>query len=343
MAPTITKNVTKTQQDESITFEWTVVDRVYEYRATTFTKRQLRPHETTWNPRVGEVAQYAFNRERLENERDALIFIARNTTIPVPRFIKWSDDNGVASLTMEKLDGRLMSWLMEDVLDVKLTTEEKATLQRNVNLFIENIVLPQLQKLRSSTMGQLGRVLFSHPEVSQADSRFAKAPPAIQAAIECYQYSHNDLATHNIVIKPDSLDVLCLIDWEYSGFFPPGFEVPFWRCQHPKWNAKGEWLDQNGVPLDFESRRAMLRAPGKPRSCPSAALTAKVPIVNKGPKRGLPIAHLFAYMLGAFLSWIKTHVNRALLFLLKETKLISTEPGETHGMWRSLMERQTLM
>ncbi|KAL8643745.1 MAG: hypothetical protein Q9210_007576 [Variospora velana] len=244
---------------EPIIHEWTIMDRHYEVRASTFTKRQLRPHETTLN-RFGEVSQYAFNTERLENERDTLVFISQTTTIPVPRFVDWSvDDDGVASLVVERLDGRMLHWLLEDATDdVKLTDEEKSTLQRNVDSFIQNTVLPQLGRLRSKTMGQLGGVLFAPPGVARAEVRSIKAPPALHATTERYVYCHNDLAQHNIVIKPDSLEVLCLIDWEYSGFFPPGFEVPFWRCQR----IKGEWMHENGDLVDFESRRAILKEPG---------------------------------------------------------------------------------
>ncbi|KAL8828499.1 MAG: hypothetical protein Q9170_006573 [Blastenia crenularia] len=125
------------QPEDRITWEWAISDRVYELRASTFTKRQLRAHERTWNPRTEDFEQYAFNKERLENEKDALIFIARQTTIPVPRFINWSvDDDGVASLTMEKLEGRMMDGLMNDRFeDDMLTDEEKVALfQRDVKL-----------------------------------------------------------------------------------------------------------------------------------------------------------------------------------------------------------------
>ncbi|KAL8707343.1 MAG: hypothetical protein Q9220_007618 [cf. Caloplaca sp. 1 TL-2023] len=251
---------TGSQTVEPISYEWKVQDRVYEGRASTFTKRQLRPHETFLN-RHGEVAQHAYNIERLENERDALIYISRHTTIPVPRFIEWRiDDDGTASLTMEKLDGRIMDWLMRDLMDgVELTDQEKLTLQRNVDSFLVNTVLPQLRGLRSRTVGQLGGVCFSQPYISQAEPRFMKAPPAVKTANESYNYCHGDLAQHNIVIKPNSLEVLCLIDWEYSGFFPPEFEVPFWRCHR----VKGGWLGEGGLPVDFDSIKAMLPVPGR--------------------------------------------------------------------------------
>ncbi|KAL8951317.1 MAG: hypothetical protein Q9222_002704 [Ikaeria aurantiellina] len=311
MTTSVTASATELQQVEPITCEWKVCDRFYEHRASTFTKRQLRPHETTWNARIGEVAQYAYNRERLENERDALIFIARNTTIPVPRFVDWSvDGDGVASLTMEKQDGRMMDCLMRDLEDdVKLTDEEKLTLQRNVDSFLTSTVLPQLAKLRSKTMGQLGGVLFSHPTISGEPARFAKAAPSFQATTEGYHYCHGDLAQHNVMIKPDSLEVLCLIDWEYSGFFPPDFEVPFWRCQR----VKGVWQDDEGIPVDFESRTAMLKAPDEvPNEEPPASHPPASPL---GGSIELPASHQPASTLEDSILWARAQGSHALVSL----------------------------
>ncbi|KAI0964904.1 hypothetical protein F4678DRAFT_477010 [Xylaria arbuscula] len=39
-----------------------------------------------------------------------------------------------------------------------------------------------------------------------------------------YVFQHGDLAAHNIIMDPQTLQVMALIDWEYSGFFPPGME-----------------------------------------------------------------------------------------------------------------------
>ncbi|KAL8900830.1 MAG: hypothetical protein Q9192_000867 [Flavoplaca navasiana] len=304
MDPSVKPATSGWKHVEPVIHEWTVVDRHYEVRASTFTKRQLRPQETTLN-RFGQVSEYAFNKERLENERDALILISQTTTIPVPRYFGWSvDDDGVASLVVEKLEGRMLDWLLDDGMDdVKLTDEEKLILRRNVDAFIQNTVLPQLGNLRSKTMGQLGGVLFAPPGISQAPARFTKAPPAPRpATTERYVYCHNDLAQHNIVIKPDSLEVLCLIDWEFSGFFPPGFEVPFWRYQR----VEGEWTHENGGLVDFESRRAMLKEPVDETVDPKA-----------------PASQLFSYgPWSRFFEDIRPHLP-ILLFLHRVWSLVS--------------------
>lgn len=39
-----------------------------------------------------------------------------------------------------------------------------------------------------------------------------------------YVFQHGDLAAHNILVDPQTLQVKPLIDWEYAGFSPPGMQ-----------------------------------------------------------------------------------------------------------------------
>ena len=115
-----------------------------------FIKRQLGPHEiiTRYD---GEPALGYYNRDRLENERNAMIFIAQNTSIPIPRVLDWSvDDHGTASLTMETIQGQTMDGLLDGD---NHTDKEKALLMRNVESFMNDVLFPQLARLRSRTLG----------------------------------------------------------------------------------------------------------------------------------------------------------------------------------------------
>lgn len=80
--------------DEAPIWDWRVVDRIYHQTNSIFIKRQCKPHEQIRNSRGG-IAQGLFNRERLGNERDALEFIAKNTTIPVPPVLELSEEEGI--------------------------------------------------------------------------------------------------------------------------------------------------------------------------------------------------------------------------------------------------------
>ena len=234
-------------------YDWQIGDRHYTLTSSTFTKRQLFPHEQTLNIH-GKVAQHPFSRERLENERNALIYIAGNTKIPVPQVLDWSDEGGVSCLTMEALHGSLLIDMMDDA-NKQLSPTDKAILGRNVDSFIYNTVLPELRKLRSRQLGQLSGTIFPPPRVSAIDGRSFWSRRI--APDERYIYCHNDLAQQNIVVDPQTLKIIALIDWEYSGFFPPEFEKPFWL------DASG-----NGRVDEVESRRliALLDESGKDQS-----------------------------------------------------------------------------
>lgn len=204
----------------------------------------------------GEPTSGYYNRDRLETERDAMIFIAQNTSIPIPRVLDWSvDDHGTASLTMETIQGRNMDELLDGD---ELSNKEKALLMRNVESFMNDILFPQLTRLRSRTMGQLAGVIFFPPRCDRTHMpdhpNGVRAEPARQASTERYTCCHNDLARGNIAVDPHSLEVKYILDWEYAGFFPPGFEFPYWRYSlkdYCKWDN-----DPNGTMM--ASRRALL-------------------------------------------------------------------------------------
>ena len=221
MLDTFSAEVTKSGTPDDPHYDWRLSDRIYKLTSTTFTKRQCRPHERVRNSRGG-VAEHPFNRERLENERDSLRFIAEKTNIPVPRVIEWSEEEGAGALTVEAVQGELMKDLMH-----KIPIADRETLKQNVDTFLLEVVLPQLAALRSTRLGQLSGVLVPPPRVSNLDHRPVWEPKV--SNIPRYVYCHNDLARQNIMIDPKTLQVVSIIDWEYSGFFPAEFEYQFWH------------------------------------------------------------------------------------------------------------------
>lgn len=107
-----------------------------------------------------------------------------------------------------------------------LDPEKQNMLEGNFSAFVDNVLLPQLQKLRSTRMGQLEGVMFPPIRVSHYDKR-PRWEPKISST-DRYVYCHNDLGLYNVMVNPDSLAIEAVIDWEYSGFFPPKLEFPFW-------------------------------------------------------------------------------------------------------------------
>lgn len=202
---------------------WRTADRVYSYSPTTFAKRELRPHERQDNW-FGKTIILPWTTERLQNEYDALKFIAENTTIPVPKVLKYGNVWGAYQLEMERIPGIPLDHLREN--------REEAL--KNTERFITTSVLPQLRDLKSSMIGSLSGAVIPPARVTSRDKRpHWRAKSSSQSH---YNYCHNDLAQHNIMIDVDTLEVEAIIDWEHSGFYPPEFEEPLWTIT---WSDKG--------------------------------------------------------------------------------------------------------
>ncbi len=58
-------------------------------------------------------------------------------------------------------------------------------------------------------------------------------------------FCHNDLSTHNVIVDPETLKVQAVLDWEYAGFFPAGFEGMFFRRPGPSVVLEGEVNDED--------------------------------------------------------------------------------------------------
>lgn len=92
---------------------------------------------------------------------------------------------------------------------------------------INGVVLPQLSQLRSKERGISGFVMppsWLSPDLEPpwvGMSSFHTWPLEHAA----YVFQHGDLAAHNILIDPLTLEVTALIDWEHAGYYPEGMEL----------------------------------------------------------------------------------------------------------------------
>lgn len=192
--------------------QWQTVDRKFTITRSTFVKRTLNQNELLHNLK-GEIIIPWKDRRYLENECAALKYIAENTTIPVPKILDFSEAQGALVLTVERIRG------------VPLDNISSEHRDRAIH-FVEENVLPQLQKLKSNRLGGLtGQVLVSeriraHTQIHHWPSKTNVTPT--------YVFCHGDLAQHNILVDPETFEVIAIIDWENSGFFPAGFETPLW-------------------------------------------------------------------------------------------------------------------
>ncbi|KKY21322.1 putative protein kinase-like domain [Phaeomoniella chlamydospora] len=138
--------------------------------------------------------------ERLKNDYEALKYISEKTTIPVPKIHHFTDvSGGVFELKMERVYGVPLSSITNNREEAVAVVDE----------FIKTEVLPTLVAL-----------------VEEEGSKTWK--PRVSNVAE-FSFCHNDLAQQNILVDIDSCRVEGIIDWEFSGFYTPEFEAPFWK------------------------------------------------------------------------------------------------------------------
>ena len=183
----------------------------------TFTKRELSQQERGLDL-YGSPIKTCFTRERLLNEHAALQFIRTWTSIPVPRVLDFTEKEGLLALTLERVNGVML----EDLQGIQY-----ARALENIDSYIRNQAIPQLHRLRSSRLGSLIREVVPPERVKAIDKR-PVWPRRYANLSEDFVYCHNDLAQHNIFVDAETLQVISIIDWEYSGFFPRETELHIW-------------------------------------------------------------------------------------------------------------------
>ncbi|KAL9589707.1 MAG: hypothetical protein Q9203_001478 [Teloschistes exilis] len=185
--------MTDYMQRDGDTLKYNTAERYYTFTPDVFIKRQAKAHEVRYWQIDGKVAEAAFSRQRIENERDADAFISKNTVIPVPQLIEWTDEDGVGCLTYELLKGQTFGELYWD-----LDPEGQQRMENNLTAFIREVLLPELGRFRSKTMGQLRGVVFSPPPPPRV-TVYDKRPvwQSRSSSRDRYLYCHNDLELHN--------------------------------------------------------------------------------------------------------------------------------------------------
>lgn len=193
-------------------------DRHYTKTSTTFTKRTLRPEEYNKNFK-GETIIPRRDYRHLINEHAALNFIANQSTIKVPRILDFSfNADFQCQITLECVPGI--------PLDQVPRVDQPGAFKK-VSEYVQIVVLPQLRSLRSTAIGGLsGHIIV--PEAVRNAAPPVKWSPTTSTSTPLV-FCHNDLYPHNILVDPRTYEVTAILDWEYSGFYPPQFEQPLWR------------------------------------------------------------------------------------------------------------------
>lgn len=189
----------------------TTFGRKYYRHGSASIKRSLRPLEFCTGHRGLHVLR--LGKERLKNEAESLQFIQKHSAIPVSTVYCHFEDDQAYYLITEHIEGISMSELSEGkeaVVREELVESQQAKLKPLKSCRLggpSGIVIPPLRVLQGT----------------QADSWYLRP-----SADDEYVFCHNNLSQQNVIVDPDTLKMKAIIGWEYSGFFPPHFEYPFY-------------------------------------------------------------------------------------------------------------------
>ncbi|GAP83323.1 putative aminoglycoside phosphotransferase [Rosellinia necatrix] len=192
----------------------------YYFTRKVFVKRQ--PHEDELGLDIfGHPAINPYISDRLRNEAAVLQFVAKHTTIPVPKFLDLWEENGLVYLKTAMVgDGIELNHVDESLLP---TAIKKVTAQ------LESDILPQLRHLRRGFMGSPDPELPVIPPRRFWDWKEKRVWPSMPKDTDEYVLCHTDLDRQNILVDPQTFQIVSIIDWETAGFFPQALELPYWK------------------------------------------------------------------------------------------------------------------
>ncbi|KAK2732660.1 hypothetical protein FQN57_002581 [Myotisia sp. PD_48] len=207
-------------EDNKIILEQNTWERYYIHRQRTIVKRHAKQSEVLIRD-DGTVVYPYWAHERLRNDAATLLFIAENTTIPVPKGRLYMED-GVLHLETTRITGGILLEELEEGL--------KQAAHAAVDKQLQTDILPQLRSIRRNSIGpvDLDLPVLVPPRIHRLDRR---AWERITSDTDEFVLCHNDLSKANIFVDPDdNFRIVGIIDWEYAGFFPSYFELPVWKC-----------------------------------------------------------------------------------------------------------------
>ncbi|KAG6311561.1 hypothetical protein E4U44_004186 [Claviceps purpurea] len=204
----------------------TIVIRQISYYYTTkvFVKRQ--PHTDELGLDVyGNPAVNPYIADRIRNEAAVLQFVAKHTTIPVPKFLDLWEENGLV---------HLKTALVENAVELRNVDESLlSTAITSVTAQLESDILPQLRRLRRNFMGSPNPELPMIPPHRFWGSKEKRVWPSMTKEKDDYVLCHTDLDRQNILVDPNTFKIVSILDWETAGFFPPEWELPLWTINGP--------------------------------------------------------------------------------------------------------------
>ena len=186
-------------------------------RADVFIKSSLREDDYQRHYETEEKYRPKIGIERARNEAVNLKFIRAHTNIPVPKVICEYEDHGAYVIVMTRAKGVPMD---------TLTRSEKTVVTSKLQSIMDT-----LHGLKSSRIGGAsGLVCPPHPVINQVPHDECRWSPSC-ADSEIYVFCHMDAHMGNIYVDPLTLEITCIIDFEFAGFYPQHFDLPLYEYE----------------------------------------------------------------------------------------------------------------
>lgn len=209
-------------------------------------------------------------------EAYTLQFVAKNTSIPVPKVLCTFEHRGMSYVVMERIHGKVLGagWVYRSteskehlLSQLRAYIQELRRLQAPAGTGVANVVGGALYDCRmpgsSMRFGPFRDVVDFHRHLRQDFEPHAKLDPEINQLI-AFQggkwplvFTHGDLSSLNVLVRDDK--IVGIVDWETAGWFPSYWEYTT-ACQvNPQnsfWRAEiDNFLDPYPAELKMEDIR----------------------------------------------------------------------------------------
>jgi aminoglycoside phosphotransferase len=148
-------------------------------------------------------------RESIENEALAIAYVKEHTTIPVPNVVATYEDRGCFYLVEELVEGMMSG---HDV-----PAEHQPFIREQLQGFVDQLRQCRSKKVSSFTGRPFFAARFSAVAEILVNATYSADPSG--GLVLC----HGDLAWHNLLVDPKTFQIVCVLDWEYAGFYPKEF------------------------------------------------------------------------------------------------------------------------
>lgn len=199
---------------------WRIGDRKYTLTETTFTKRQVLQWEF---PEDKAISNTLFSRKRIENEYETLVYVAAKRTIPIPKPLGLSEENGSLRLTTRRIEGISLADIEDD--------KEQVAALSSVRRELYETIFPQLHFLHRNFVGSVSKALLVIPPLKLLEEENRTDWPSICSTELAFVLCHNDLGQHNIMVDRESHKIIGIMDWEYAMFGPEWVEEARWETK----------------------------------------------------------------------------------------------------------------